>query len=337
MKKFLVFILKVLIAGAIIAFLIHKNGVAVQDIFKVPAKFMILAILSMILQNLLTGIRWHELLKCAGIRLTFREAVSLTFQGCFYTLFIPGGAVGGDLIKAGILASRTQPGKKFTGVFSILVDRMCGLSALVLACLLSIIWCLPEIHSFPEKTRFFIYTLSIACAGAICAVFVLLFYDKFYKIGLFRKCFDFLDKYTKGTFHQAAEAMILYRSHWKRLLTWTVATTLIFFPLLGQCFWFAAYGITSSAPNWKMMFLTSNLSNAISAIPLTQGGIGPRDFVASSLLSGSGFSAGAAGAIPLVYTGVFLFVSFGGGLFVIYDTFFRKSNKKVCNPPDEGL
>ena len=328
MKKFLIFILKVLIAVAIIAFLIHKNGVAVQDILKIPAGILVLAVCTIFLQSLLTGIRWHALLKCAGIHLTFFEAISLTFQGCFYTLFIPGGAVGGDLIKAGILAGRTQAGKKFNGVFSILVDRMCGLSALVLACLLSILWCLPEVNSFPEKTKYFIYTLSLACAGALCAVFVLLFYDKFYKIKIFGKCFDFMDKYAKGAFRQAAEAMILYRSYWKLLLGWTVATTLIFFPLLGQCFWFAAYGITGTAPNWKMMFLTSNLSNAISAIPLTQGGIGPRDFVASSLLSGCGFPANAAGAIPLVYTGVFLLVAFFGGFFVIYDTFFRKNNKK---------
>lgn len=327
MKKLVSFIIKVLIAAAIIAFLIHKNGVAVRDVLQVPVGCLLMAVLAMFLQNLLTGIRWYHLLKCAGIQLTYPEAISLTFQGCFYTLFIPGGAVGGDLIKAGILASRAPAGKKFTGVFSILIDRMCGLTALMLACLLSILWCLPEISTFPEKTKYFIGTLSLACCGALCAVFALLFHDKLYKIKWIKNIFDILDKHTKGAFHQAAEAMILYRSYWKRLLGWTAATTLIFFPLLGQCLWFAAYGITGTFPNWKIMFLTANLSNGISAIPLTQGGIGTRDFVTSSILSGAGFSAVSSGAIPLVYTGVFLIVSFGGGLFVLYDTFFRKKQK----------
>lgn len=331
MKKILFFILKVIIAGGIIAYLIYKNGVAIKDIFKIPDHLLILAILSMLAQNLLTGIRWHNLLKCAGIHLTLSEAISLTLQGGFYTLFIPGGAVGGDLVKAGILASRAPAGQKFTGVFSILIDRLCGLTALMVVCLLSVLWCLPEIQSFPEKTKYFIYTLVLACAGALCAAFCLFFHDILYKISFIKKISDFLDRYTKGAFHQAADAMRLYRSHWKRLLVWTFATVVLFFPLLGQCLWFAAYGVTGTMQNWKMIFCAANLSNAVSAIPLTQGGIGTRDFAASAILSGSGFSANAAGIIPLVYTGVFLFVSLCGGIFVIYDSFFRKKPEKTCN------
>ena len=337
MKKILLFILKVLIAGGIIAYLIHKNGVAIKDIAKIPVPVMILAFLSMLIQNLLTGIRWHSLLKCAGIHLTLREAISLTLQGCFYTLFLPGGAVGGDVIKAGILAKRAPAGKKFTGVFSILIDRLCGLTALMIVCLGSVLWCLPEIHTFPEKTRYFIYTLVLACAGAICAAFCLFFHDILYKIPFIKKFSDFLDKYTKGSFHQAADAMCLYRSHWKRLLAWTTATVFIFFPFLGQCLWLAAYGVTGTMPSWKMLFCAANLSNAVSAIPLTQGGIGTRDFVTTSFLTGCGFPENAAGVIPLVYTGVFLLVSFSGGIFVFYDSFFRKKVEKTCNPPKTEL
>ena len=187
MKKIFLFILKVVIAGGIIAYLIYKNGVAIKDITKIPLQIMILAVLSMFAQNLLTGLRWHSLLKCAGIHLTLREAISLTLQGGFYTLFLPGGAVGGDVIKAGILAGRAPAGKKFTGVFSILIDRLCGLTALMLVCLGSVLWCLPEIQAFPEKTKYFIYTLVLACFGAICAAFCLFFHDILYKISFIKK------------------------------------------------------------------------------------------------------------------------------------------------------
>ena len=46
-------------------------------------------------QTFLTSLRWFYLLRGQGIHIPLFRAVSLTFQGCMCSLFMPGGAVGG--------------------------------------------------------------------------------------------------------------------------------------------------------------------------------------------------------------------------------------------------
>ena len=74
-------------------------------------------------------------------------------QGVFFTLFIPGGAVGGDLVKAGIVGKRAPDGQKFNGVFSILIDRICGMIGLFLGTLLCCIFFLPVILKVPVSVQ----------------------------------------------------------------------------------------------------------------------------------------------------------------------------------------
>ena len=51
-------------------------------------------------------------------------------QGYFFSLVIPGGAIGGDVAKMGLLARRSQPGSRAEGVFTVVMDRVIGMIAL---------------------------------------------------------------------------------------------------------------------------------------------------------------------------------------------------------------
>lgn len=74
-------------------------------------------------------IRWCLLVRCQGIELTMLEAFRLGSIG-FLLSFVSAGSVGGDLFKAVFLARR-RPGKRVAAVASVLVDRGCGLYALI--------------------------------------------------------------------------------------------------------------------------------------------------------------------------------------------------------------
>jgi uncharacterized protein (TIRG00374 family) len=74
--------------------------------------------------------RWCILVRCQGIELTMLEAFRLGAIS-FLLSFVSAGSVGGDLFKA-IFLARRRPGKRVAAVASVLVDRACGLYALIL-------------------------------------------------------------------------------------------------------------------------------------------------------------------------------------------------------------
>lgn len=73
--------------------------------------------------------RWWLLLRDQGIRMSFWICHKLTFLGMFFNNVVPG-ATGGDLIKAVLVARRTD--KRAAAVVTVLVDRITGIVALAL-------------------------------------------------------------------------------------------------------------------------------------------------------------------------------------------------------------
>lgn len=74
--------------------------------------------------------RWCILVRCQGIHLSMLEAFRLGAIG-YLLSFVSAGSVGGDVFKAAFLANR-RPGKRLAAVASVVVDRGCGLFALML-------------------------------------------------------------------------------------------------------------------------------------------------------------------------------------------------------------
>ena len=55
-----------------------------------------------VLQVCLTALRWRMLLKSQNIFISVYRALSLTFQGSMFSMFMPGGAVGGIGFVSGL-------------------------------------------------------------------------------------------------------------------------------------------------------------------------------------------------------------------------------------------
>ena len=337
-RKILVFLLKIGFASAIIVWLIRRSDLRIQDVLRVPLFYPLAAFFFLFLQLFLTVVRWHSLLRCIHIRLPFPEVLSLSMQGLFFSLFIPAGSVGGDLIKAGILAKRSPNGTRFNGVFSILVDRICGLIALLLSGFLSFLIFLPEVRGFEPGLRIGIYTVMLVCLGVFfCSVMVLL-HDYLYRFPLMKKLLVLLDRFSGGAFSNAGEATAHYRSQWRVLLFWIAATTLVFFPLLAVCLWVLARGVCGRWIPVSITMLASNLSQTAAAVPLTNGGIGVRDAVSAKILAAGGVEVDQAALIPLLYTAVMLILSLCGAVFFVIDSFLlHRDKKETCKNQKDAV
>ncbi len=110
LKETGIYALKAFLALIILYFLIRKVEFQKIPFQEIQLFWIVVAGLFLAAQMLLTGFRWHALLRAAGLHFSIGEILFLTLQGVFFSLFIPGGAVGGDVVKAGILAKRSEPG-----------------------------------------------------------------------------------------------------------------------------------------------------------------------------------------------------------------------------------
>jgi uncharacterized protein (TIRG00374 family) len=77
---------------------------------------------------LLTFLRWYCLVAAQRLKFTVRDAMRLGFIGYLFN-FVGPGSVGGDLVKAELLA-KEQPDRRTTAVATVLLDRILGLLAL---------------------------------------------------------------------------------------------------------------------------------------------------------------------------------------------------------------
>jgi len=241
-KKTLKFILRFGVSAGILTYIICTRDIEWRDFTLVKPWCLAVSFLCIYTQLALTAVRWFTLLRAAGVKCSFREAFSLQMQGMFFSQFLPGGSVGGDVVKAGILATRTPPGGKFNVVFSIFVDRLCGLGSLLIALLGTCLICRATIAQFPEGQRNGLLVMCAVCGALLCVVIFVFFSDLLYKVKFFKFFLDIADRITKDTFKRAANAVALYRRRWKMLLAWIVATTLVFFPVLGMPVWLLANG-----------------------------------------------------------------------------------------------
>jgi len=319
-KKALKFILKFGVSAGILTYIICTRNIKWGDFTLVNPWCIVAAFFCIYLQLSLTGVRWFSLLRAVGIRCSLWEALSLQMQGLFFSQFLPGGSVGGDVVKAGILAARTPAGGKFNVVFSIFVDRLCGLGALLTALLGTCLICRSEIERFPEGQRNGLLLMCAICGALLCVVVFVFFSDLLYKVKFFKFFLDIGDRITKDTFKRAAAAMALYRRSWKLLVGWFLATTFVFFPVLGASVWVLANGF-DGAPRRGFLpcLMISNVSQTIAAIPGSFGGTGTRDIAGAEMMTAMGFSDTESGVIPILVTVVTLLVALSCAVFFIFD------------------
>ena len=123
---------KWLLGVGVLAAILYFNWGKLQEMLAEGGRFTLwplgVAGLVFLCGLLITFLRWFVLVRAQELPFTLTDAVRLGFIGHFFNAFLPG-SVGGDLVKAGFLAS--EQSRRTVAVATIVVDRVLGLIGLL--------------------------------------------------------------------------------------------------------------------------------------------------------------------------------------------------------------
>jgi len=319
-KKVSMFVLKATLAIGIIVWMINSNYDAfIKQLEKFNFIWILPAILCYLIHILVGSWRWHLLTKVIGINVPLKDAFIMTYKSLFWSLIIPGGAIGGDLAKVGILSAHTPKGCKVEGAFTILMDRIVGMLGLFSTAIVITALAFPTLSKLPDGIMkiaiFAVIFSSISGLAAGGAIFCHRLLEKIKPIGYLMKK---ADHFSHGALSRMTAATDLYRNAWKTLL-FSVLISIIFIHLnlvLVVYFITLGLGITTLTP--LMLAASVIIGNIAGLIPLSISGLGIRDSFIRAVLNGSNVSEGSATAIPIIYSAMIIMCNMVGGLFVIF-------------------
>jgi len=158
-KPTLPLIFRLSLTGALLTWVYLSIGadVLLQTWKIINIKFLFLAVLIQTFGYVFGSLRWWLLLKRAGIRIPFFEALSLCYLGLFFNQFLPAG-IGGDAVRIYKLYQRGYAGP--ASAASTIIDRLVGLVALLILTWLAVL--LSEVKILPTTAEFMIGILMVA-------------------------------------------------------------------------------------------------------------------------------------------------------------------------------
>jgi hypothetical protein len=167
--------LKLVFAGAIIYWLVQSDKLDFSLIgrsFK-QGNTWLYAFLLLIVQTMLLSYRWLLLLEInSSKKLSFFGIVKVTWIGLFFNTFLPG-AVTGDLVKL-VYAKDLDPNiSKTYLVTSVFIDRVIGLSGLLVILGLSSIFYYETITAISPQMKTLIHFNLFLFVGAVVLIFSL--------------------------------------------------------------------------------------------------------------------------------------------------------------------
>lgn len=218
---------------------------------------------------LCVSFRWYLLARKLGLTLSYKSMFELTMIGNFFNTFMPG-SVGGDLIKAWYIAGR-EPQKRTRAIFSVLVDRVIGLSVIIFyaAAALALF---PDRIALRPELRLAAYALWGFTGASLLGAAI--FFSPLGKRLFGHGIPSFLKPLTDRVsfVHKIVDAALVYRNHFG---TVSMAVALSAISMLGMNFFYKiqgdALGIQMDVSQY---FFIVPMALVASAVPILPGGIG---------------------------------------------------------------
>ena len=339
---FLKYAVKILVTAGIVAVLVYsskKHGTFDGVDFSGLNWFWLAAAFLLYLVHLFVNAwRWRLLLAYRRIPCSLFSAFSLTTQSFFFSLVMPGGAIGGDVIRAGFLAYRVPKGQKFDGVFTILMDRFTGMIGIFLTVFLALPFAWRYLDGTDPRAKLLTFALLGASAAGLLAAVVIFLHGQLEKLAFFRWGEELGAKLTRGFSTKLLNALDSYNGATKEIVWCVIASILGVNFVLGLCFYCVCLAFsTSLAPLFAPIVAAITVGNIAGLIPLTMSGIGLRDYFVAAILGAALAELPdcpvAALAPTLVMTGVIIAGGLFGGFFFLFDNAYKN---KVPAPPKEG-
>ena len=335
---------KILVTAGIVAVLVYsskKHGTFHGVDFSGLNWFWIAAAFLLYLVHLFVNAwRWRLLLAYREIPCSLFSAFSLTTQSFFFSLVMPGGAIGGDVIRAGFLAYRVPKGQKFDGVFTILMDRFTGMIGIFLTVFLALPFAWRYLDGIDPKAKLLTFALLGASAAGLLAAAAVFLHGQLERLTLFRSCECLGAKLTHGFSTKLLDALDSYNGAAKEIAWCVLASILGVNFVLGLCFYCVCLAFSASlAPLFAPVVAAITVGNIAGLIPLTMSGIGLRDYFVAAILGAALAELPdchvTALAPTLVMTGVIIAGGLFGGFFFLFDSASR-NEAPTSAPPTTG-
>ena len=326
-RKIAGMLVKIAIAGAIVWYMFLRDPEKIiKSISSFSYLYLIPALGFYLSHMIYCSFRWRRLADILGVKLSAFEAISLTFQGYFFSLVIPGGAIGGDVVKMGAISKRSQKGEKAEGAFTVLMDRIIGMIALFSLCLviippafaLLLNVSIPDADLSLTAKKLLIAGLILLCLAGLAASMVIFFHKKLRQVALIDKLFVFGNKITHDMVDRLTSAADVYAAQWKAtgilalesvFLVHLMTVVPLFFILSGMGVEYSFFALT----------VAMTVGNIAGLLPIFPAGVGGRDVVNVMIMIASGIAEENAQAAMLIYTAILLISNLLGGLFFVFD------------------
>ena len=278
-RQTIVRILGSILALALLIILIEEegDGQLFSAIRRVSSGYFLLAIVTLLISRLFAVLRWHVLLKSAGINISFMSSAILTFTGNFSSNFLPT-TIGGDMVRLG---GAMQLGyDRAICLAALLVDRLIGIVGMAVILPFSLIY----ISSFGNET-----SQAIAITS------------------LFQKGTDFAKRTLNSFSIWFKKPLALIGSFLATLGNMLFIYLSIYFLLLG---------IDHPLPYWLIAGLYT-LTYFVTLIPISINGLGVQELSMTFLLTQfGGLSSSESATIALLTRALFIITSLPGSFFL---------------------
>jgi uncharacterized protein (TIRG00374 family) len=285
MKKIIGFSLKTAISGLLLYLALRAVDFTAlqQRLLRLDAGLGGLIIAVLIMQYVLLGMRWRLTAAACNAVLETRPAILFTFIGMFFTQVLPS-TVGGDAARIWFLA-RSGAGWK-NATYSVLVDRVVGLTWLAIIVLVCLPWSLSLITN--HVGRITLLTIGIAgCAGPLLLFAIAgTMRDQLVRWRLTRHALDIADALRVALASRAFGVKVSFFSVTIHLLTVLVAFLI-------------AKAIDAPLTASQALLLVPPVT-LISAIPLSIAGWGVRESAMVAAFSYAGLSPSDGLAISVL-------------------------------------
>lgn len=328
--KILKFVLRLLCAVVIIGVLIWKSREQLNScLHAFDYKLVLPAILFYAAHHAVCAWRWQRLAALQNFEISFYEALSLTLQGAFFSLILPGGAIGGDVVKMGMLAKRQKKGSRVEGMFTIFMDRVIGMVSLFgLSIVLLLLFMdklpslrIPGVNISLFQLKMIVGIILALCVAGIAAGVGIFFHRSFEKVPFIRAMMQFADRRFNNAVSRMTSAADLYaKSPWQLIFLTLISVCFVHLMIVvPMIFLLSGTDLPLNGANLLLIATAVTLGNIAGLIPLAPGGIGLRDLTVIAVFSSGGIAAGNGETAQLLMTGVMIFVSLLGGIFFILD------------------
>jgi uncharacterized membrane protein YbhN (UPF0104 family) len=297
---------KVLVAGGLLIWLVKSGRLDFAILFSMPLSvFHLPGILMLLIGVLLRSLRWWWLLRAQNINSSLQQALQLSWIGNFFTLVLPGLA-GGDLVRSYYIALEA-PVAKVASVSTVLMDRVLGLYALL--------WLgIPPLFVLVMLQNEL--TSTVIQLGALISLLVIGTSILFLTLWVHPTRNLILGLAPKRFYASLEATLAAYQTHSRDLFACFVLSLSAGIMHMGA--FLLASQIIDTPLDWKQVFLVGPLVFIANSLPISPGGVGVGEAMASVLFAQFGVETGAA--IMLIVRLWVLIVRLPGGLIYVLRT-----------------